>query len=173
MKLFCTKIKQRASTRLERYRCLVQKLRISWNIRLALNSRFPSCSCLTRQKKALLAFQFTLPHFLSALCAFYSLLQKLSSLFLLHFYFCPAARLVSPSPSHCRETTFCVSLREAKADCVVDTNLDVTRGSKCAAGHPAGLGLNRKMTQCDIPVKTLHKFSMILCFSHLSLVVLS
>lgn len=134
---------------------------------------FPLLLLSHRQKKAPLAFQFTLPHFLSALCAFYSLLQKLSSLFLLHFYFCPAARLVSPSLSRCRKSTFCVSLREAKADCVVDTNLDVTRGSKCAPGHPAGLGLNRKMTQCHIPIKTFHKFSIILCFSRLSLVVLS
>lgn len=40
IELFCTKIIQRASTRLERYRYLVQKPWISWNIQISISFSF-------------------------------------------------------------------------------------------------------------------------------------
>lgn len=159
IELFCTKIIQRASTRLERY--LVQKPWISWNIQISISfSCFPLLlqSHLTEGSTFWHFFLLDfLPHF-SALYTFHHLLQKFSSLFLFHFCFYPAMGLASIVLSQYRKTTFCVSLGEGKIDCVFDTNLYITLGSKYAPGHPAGLGLNCKMTQCCIPVKILHKF---------------
>lgn len=158
IKLFCIKIIQRASTRIERYRYLVQKLWISWNIQIFISfSCFPPLLQSHSTEESIFSdFYLTfLPHFFSALYAFYSLLQRFSSPFLFHFW---NLGLESILLSHYRKTMFCVSLWEGKIDCVFDTNLYITLGSKYALGHPASLGLNCKMTQCNIPVKILHKF---------------
>lgn len=59
--------------------------------------------------------------------------------------------------------------KERLTECVFDTNLYITLGSKYTLGHPAGLGLNCKMTQYDLPVNIIHKLERILYFSRLSL----
>lgn len=90
IKLFCIKIIQRASTRIERYRYLVQKLWISWNIQIFISfSCFPPLlQSHSTEESTFSDFYLTfLPHFFSALYAFYALLQKFSSLFLFHFCF--------------------------------------------------------------------------------------
>lgn len=88
MKLFCIKVIQRASTRLERYRYVVQKLWISWNIQFSISF---SCFPLLLQSHLIesIFWHFYLiffPHYFSNLYAFYPLLNFFFSPFLFHLF---------------------------------------------------------------------------------------
>lgn len=75
---------QRASTRLERYRYLVQELQISWNIQISIKFSFPSSAPISyHRRKALpgISVDF-LPHYFFSLYAFYPLFSPISFPFL-------------------------------------------------------------------------------------------
>lgn len=92
IKLFCIKVIQRASTRLERYRYVVQKLRISWNIQFSISfSCFPSSApgSFDRRKHFLTFLLDFFPHYFSNLYAFYPLLNFFFSPISFPFLFLP------------------------------------------------------------------------------------
>lgn len=151
IKLFCIKMIQRASTRLERYRYLVQKLQISWNIQISIKFSFPSSASISYHRRKAL----------SGISAWFFAPLLLFPLWILPFTF---SRFFSISVSillwglvsillfHYQKTMLCISLWEGRINCDFDTNLYITLGSKYTPGHPAGLGLN-----CKVTVQCAHK----------------
>lgn len=155
---------QRASTRLERQRYLVQKLWISWNIQISSSFSFLSSAPISfnRRKDFWHFYLIFFPHDFSSLSAFHPLLQK-NLLYFNCFCLCPAVGLVSLLLSHVRSPCSVFPCGEEGLAVVWYQSLHHV-GSECTLGHPAGLGLNCETTS------NLAEITEVLCMTELLVV---